>query len=286
MRIVAGLLLLLSLAACQGPSPYWVMTPNRGEAADLLYLRDPGGVVVLPVDGLDSARGAALTAALVDALQRANVPAGTGDGAGNSASHFLSAVARTGPPAEGSVPFEIVWDLLDREGAVTGSGRETLSIAEAIWNRPAPEGFGPAGDRLAVPIAALVQSDGEADTQDALVPSMPIAVAGLSGAPGDGGETVPRLMTHLLERQGFSIAGEGQAALGVTGTYRATPADNGAELVAIRWRLTAPDGREIGIIDQENRVPRGSLNGDWGEAAYYVALGAVDGILGLLAGGG
>jgi hypothetical protein len=51
--------------------------------------------------------------------------------------------------------------------------------------------------------------------------------------------------------------------------------------VAIRWVLLLPDGREIGNVRQQNAVPAGSLDRNWGETALLVAEAAYDGIVAL-----
>ena len=52
----------------------------------------------------------------------------------------------------------------------------------------------------------------------------------------------------------------------------------GEESVTIVWRVRDSRGQEIGTIDQSNRIPAGSLNGNWGDIAYAVADAATVGL--------
>ena len=43
--------------------------------------------------------------------------------------------------------------------------------------------------------------------------------------------------------------------------------------------MATKEGRELGKVTQNNRVPAGSLNGRWGDVAYVVAQGGSIGII-------
>ena len=49
-------------------------------------------------------------------------------------------------------------------------------------------------------------------------------------------------------------------------------------------RLRA-DGAQIGTVGQENNIPRGLLDGPWGDVAYSIAIAASDGLMQLVARG-
>jgi hypothetical protein len=55
-----------------------------------------------------------------------------------------------------------------------------------------------------------------------------------------------------------------------------------AQKVALRWTVKAPDGDILGIVEQANEVPAGSLDDAWGKAADYAALAAAEGIFNLV----
>ncbi|MHA1599049.1 MAG: hypothetical protein ACTSV1_10030, partial [Alphaproteobacteria bacterium] len=64
----------------------------------------------------------------------------------------------------------------------------------------------------------------------------------------------------------------------LSGTVAVQAEANGRDRVSIVWRVTTPDGFEVGRASQENTVPSGSLNGDWGDNADKIAAAAVTGI--------
>jgi len=69
---------------------------------------------------------------------------------------------------------------------------------------------------------------------------------------------------------------QGQVQLG-------EPLPQGGQPIAIAWDLYGPQGNHLGNIAQENLIEPGSLDGAWGEVAVFAAMGAVEGILALLA---
>jgi hypothetical protein len=45
------------------------------------------------------------------------------------------------------------------------------------------------------------------------------------------------------------------------------------------WHVRRSDGAEIGTVGQENDVPKGMLDGPWGDVAYSVAIAGADGLM-------
>ena len=52
--------------------------------------------------------------------------------------------------------------------------------------------------------------------------------------------------------------------------------------VRIEWSVIAPDGSELGTVQQENTVPKGALDGAWGGLVVIIAENAAKGIVALL----
>ena len=277
------LLALLLLAGCSG-NPFWIHQPEPEKDARMLDLPDRAGIVVRPVEGVDGDRSAALTAALVAALQQANVPAGSGAGAGNRGSQVLSATvtptAEGGAGGEGDVRIDLSWDLADHAGAPIGAGTGSWIVPAPAWRAAAPEAMADLAGEVAPRVAALIQND----PGRGVPASAPRRVhfAGLEGAPGNGAATLPRLVAYLLEQNGYNAVDTAEDAVSVAGLYQAEPAADNMETVAIQWRVTDSEGQEIGVVTQENLIPRGSLDGPWGDAAFYIAEGAVQGVHSLL----
>ena len=61
------------------------------------------------------------------------------------------------------------------------------------------------------------------------------------------------------------------------------PDEEGRQKASIFWTLRRiQDDEELGVIDQANYVPSGSLDGPWGPIARDIARGAREGVLDLL----
>ena len=52
--------------------------------------------------------------------------------------------------------------------------------------------------------------------------------------------------------------------------------------IKIDWVVRDPKGLSLGTVSQENKIPAGSLNGQWGSTATAAATAATQGILKLL----
>ena len=106
----------------------------------------------------------------------------------------------------------------------------------------------------------------------------------VTGAPGDDKQAHTAAMTAALAQEKLTVVpGErGADALAVVGTVTIDRPQSGHQRVAITWALLEPDGKQLGVVTQENAVPQGSLDGRWGEVANAVAQAAAPGILALI----
>ena len=102
---------------------------------------------------------------------------------------------------------------------------------------------------------------------------------GVTGAPGDGGRSLPTQMRTRLTNLGlivqdtpggadFSLSGEVQTARGRDGTTR----------IELQWIITDAKGAERGRVVQLNEVPPGTLDRNWGDVAVVVADEAAPGV--------
>ena len=55
-------------------------------------------------------------------------------------------------------------------------------------------------------------------------------------------------------------------------------AKDGGQDVSVRWEVQTPSGGQLGDVKQANRVPAGTLDAGWGDAAFAVAEAAAMGI--------
>ena len=99
----------------------------------------------------------------------------------------------------------------------------------------------------------------------------------VDGAPGDGKFALTDAMRSSLTYLDINVITELQDnVMSVLGSVRTTML-NETELIEIRWSLIANDGQEIASVTQSNSVPKGSLDGYWGNVAKVIAeAGAQD----------
>ena len=92
---------------------------------------------------------------------------------------------------------------------------------------------------------------------------------------------VQNAITEFLTEAGAGGIAQSDA-IRITGKVTLSPLGLAQENVWISWRVSAPDGAEIGVVDQRNQIPKGQLDGNWGQLAALIADGAKEGILQLV----
>ncbi|MDD2868849.1 hypothetical protein [Neomegalonema sp.] len=143
--------------------------------------------------------------------------------------------------------------------------------------RPAPVPAPPA------PVAAPALSGGGGFGPPTPIASTtataPIAFRGVFGAPGDGDRSLSAALRQLLINAGERVVPEGTpGAMVLAGQVEKKSGGAGGDVISITWRLEDALGGGVGQVLQENEVPRGALDGAWGEDAGYAAEGALDGV--------
>ena len=90
-------------------------------------------------------------------------------------------------------------------------------------------------------------------------------------------------LRNALHAAGLTVVEQADATtIRIEGQVLLSELDAANQLVKLSWKVLAPDGAQIGLIDQSNPVATGSLSGHWGELAYAAAQGAADGVIPLL----
>ena len=102
------------------------------------------------------------------------------------------------------------------------------------------------------------------------------------GAPGDGSRSLASALRNELLRNGIKPTPPGVSAYRVEGRVKVGPVENGQQPIKIDWVVRDPKGANLGTVSQENKIPAGSLNGQWGSTASAAATAATQGILKLL----
>jgi hypothetical protein len=278
-RNPAILVLLVLLAGCQPlPHPFADDRPPR----ELVTVRDVAGVSVAPIEGQPAALAQKLSAAVASAFLKHDIPASDETTSLGSYQLFGRVVEVRSQP--GKATETAYWRLQDAKGKTVGE-RTAHVDAEA---RDLESGDAQAIERLAGlsadALAPLLED--EAPIEAPAEGRTRIAIREISGAPGDGATSLAAAVAAVLRKQDLAIVKEGQPAdLTIDGAVSVSPATANQQHVKILWSVRRADGVEIGTAGQENDVPKGLLDGSWGDLAYSVAIAAGDGLMQLVARG-
>lgn len=95
----------------------------------------------------------------------------------------------------------------------------------------------------------------------------------VTGAPGDGQQSLTAAMRRHLESAGVKLVEDSSSsAYTVRGSVQLGSADAGQQPITIRWLVIDPAGKTMEkAVVQRNKVPEGSLNGKWGQIADLAA---------------
>ena len=289
----AALAVAALLAACQ-PLPHPFQDDRPPEA---LLKIDTASVSIAPIEGEPTGLAGKLGAAVAAALLKRDIPATAKTT--SLGSYPLYGRLVQSRPRDGKAKVAALWRLYDARGRTVGEPRAEIeaSISDIAGDAAIEQLAALSAERL----APLLQE--EASTQAAAPgrPSPPpgatsapppdnrrlrVAVGKISGAPGDGGKSLAAAVTAVLKRQELTIIGDaGKADLVVECEVALTPAKADKQHVKIVWRVRRTDGAEIGTVGQENDIPKGLLDGPWGDLAYTVALAAGEGLMQLVSRG-
>lgn len=279
----AALALAALLASCQPlPHPF---ADDRPPAA-LLEVRDVAGVSIAPIAGQPAAAAAKLGAAMARALLKRDIPAS--DKTTSLASYQLYGRLVESRPHGGSATVSAYWRLYDAKGRTVGERSARLKAKTREWEAASDGPVEQLAGLSADGIAPLLEEEASAE---AATPSggsgrIRIAIRPITGAPGDGAKSLSAAIAGVLQRLDLAIVENGQKAdLTIDGEVSLAPARPDKQHVKILWHVRRADGGEIGTVGQENDVPRGLLDGPWGDLAYSVAVAAGDGLAQLVARG-
>lgn len=99
-----------------------------------------------------------------------------------------------------------------------------------------------------------------------------VSITEISGAPGDGEHSLARAMARALHAHGVPLTAPPTADSHLLAAdIKMRTKGPAEELIRITWRLSRPTGEQLGQMRQENILPKGTLDGAWGEIAAAVA---------------
>lgn len=109
-------------------------------------------------------------------------------------------------------------------------------------------------------------------------------VPAVTGAPGDGEQSLTEAMRRYLRQAGVKLVDNGGPnAYTVRGSVQMGNAEGGQQPITIRWLVVDPSGKAMEkAVVQRNKVPEGSLDGSWGQVADLAASEAARSVAKLL----
>lgn len=260
-------LLALIVAACQ-PVPRPFQPSSKVAANPLLAPTADSSVLVAPVIGAPAPQRDQFAELVAAALRDRDVPASTRSA---SARSYLLQAERRGAA--------LVFRLTDPNGLSAGAFEQPVPAAFDRGDVALLTGL---AERTAAQTASYLQTDVGATIA---APPRKVAIRGIDGAPGDGNQALARALAAILVRHSVALESEpGDDTFVVVGAVRLSDSGPGQQTVEIDWSLLRPDGRSVGAIHQKNAVPKGRLDGAWGDIAFAAAEGAAEGLLQVLAG--
>lgn len=273
--------LLPTLAACPPPpQPFAHGGKTATAEQDLLAMPDSQGIVVRDIEGAPPEMASEMAEAMAEALAEANVPASTS--VGNASSYFLTARVAASPVDENETKLLVLWELRDHSGALVDRYLQHETVSRTAWEQGQDGIVEQITAGAASNVAAFIQDEsGSAGPAPGDRPT--VAIMPVQGAPGDGDEQLPRAVRYFLEQAGYEVTDDlTQATAVVLGTVETGVPRAGAQEVSMSWSVMTTAGEEIGVVNLQNMVPEGALDGHWGETAYAAAGGAVEGIAAIL----
>lgn len=303
---VPVLAVVVTVGACQPlPHPFADDRPP----ASLLRVRDSAGISIAPIEGGPPAAASKLGAAVASALVKHDIPAS--DRTTNLTSYLLYGRLEAQRPRSGQETVAAHWQLQDATGRLVGERTTRLEAPVKTWETGADAVIARLAEASAAEIAPLLadepppgaeaiagQPDAPGGKAEGVAPRAEaaaaktneagrtrIAIRPLSGAPGDGAKSLANAIATVLKRQDLTVIDDTNAKADVIldGQVTVATVKPDKQHVKIVWRVRRADGAEVGTVGQENDVPKGMLDGPWGDVAYSVAIAGADGLMQVIA---
>lgn len=253
--------LALTLASC-GPVPRPFKPEEKQQSINPLHeIQDSLAVVVEPLENDLSPPPNSVADFIVTELRRANIPATTKNAL--KLAYLLQGKIKNGTTNK---KVAIDWSLTDFEGNVvlqdstsTANDAKVIAVASA---------------RL---VAGVLQKQKQRDS--AKKKPLSLGVVKVSGAPGDGNESLRRAFESVLREAGLPVAIPATSAdVQIFGEVDIKDTKADSQKLAITWRLKTADGRDLGEMTQRNTVRAGQTTTEWGPLAYDITFAMVDSI--------
>ncbi len=300
---------LVMLAGCMGLEN---RAPSKTVLANPAAQHSISSLAIVEIDGMPDAAANRLKRHLKSALAQRKINLVTSpEKAAYSIKGFASAAS-----GSGGTTLVHIWDVIDKNGRrahrIMGEEQGPVSpgsdpwdgvnstmlskIASALANDYSIWTLGrtaPARPALKKPLrtartappltTASIPAKPRPASSQANYGGKTISLAAISGAPGDGNIALAVALKSSLAKLGYKIAPRGQkASYKITGEVYIGPPANGKQELAIDWKVSDIARRQLGIINQRNRITARALDKSWGKTASRAAAAAASNIAKLL----
>lgn len=274
-------ILALSLGAC-GPLPR-PFQHEKGQTSALLTLKDGTGIVVLQPESELVSDPEAWAEAMAEALRARDIPASTNHA--NAGSRYLYSHITEEPSGNQGKSVSVLWDLYGADGKLAGSQALDTELSREAFQRSPKTAIERSIEAAADKLAAFAGTRPPPTRRIPGYPDAKIHVPPFGDVPGDAATSLRNAIVAELTGSKLPVTGKATSKdLILLCDISLGPDEEGRQKATIYWRLRSlKDDVELGVIDQSNYVPTGSLDGVWGPTASDIARGAREGILDLIA---
>lgn len=175
-----------------------------------------------------------------------------------------------------------VFSVQDPQGKEEGSAEGEAVPLEA-WFTASPallqQVAAEAAPRIGAVLTSIRVAQNKADPNSLYNRAAKVLVPDVTGAPGDGNQSLTQQMRARLAVLGpVVLTAPGNADFVVLGQVKIVPIPKRQERVEIQWIVKTGTGDERGRVVQLNEIPAGTLDHYWGDVAVVVATEASNGV--------
>ena len=174
------------------------------------------------------------------------------------------------------------YSILDPRGHVQGS-LTGAPVSSSAWSNGDATVLNDAAANAGPQLAALLSNiDAALKNSDpnSLYNRPPrLDFTGITGAPGDGDDSLAKEMRKNLANLGVILVNQtDQADYLMRTKVHLTNVDPKTDHIEIDWIIATSGGKEAGRVSQLHDIPKGSLDSYWGDVAVVAAAEAAQGV--------
>jgi hypothetical protein len=175
-----------------------------------------------------------------------------------------------------------IFTVKDPQGKEQGSA-EGEPVPLRTWSAATPDLLqqvaAEAAPRIGAVLTGIQVARNKADPNSLYNRSARVQVPDVTGAPGDGDQSLTQQMRARLAVLGpVVLTTKAGADFVVQGQVKVVPIPKRQERVEIQWIVKTGGGDERGRVIQLNEIPAGTLDHYWGDVAVVVATEASNGV--------